>query len=145
MSWRKCWPRNHPFISSSFEVVQVIHEKLLDMVGKVQWVSPVLMSSAPKTCVIHKCINDNMMFTFPPMQSTNYACGKQEWPTYGTVRPKTHSNCTVSPLYTEDMGQSICQFGLSSLFNLSFFFQAVCSRDAKLNMPDKWDSNINTE
>ncbi len=25
-----------PLISSSFEVVQVIHEKLLDMVGKVQ-------------------------------------------------------------------------------------------------------------
>lgn len=25
-----------PLVSSSFEVVQVIHEKLLDMVGKVQ-------------------------------------------------------------------------------------------------------------
>lgn len=41
--WRKsamlcpCSRSDSP-LSSSFEVVQVIHEKLLDMVGKVQWV-----------------------------------------------------------------------------------------------------------
>lgn len=34
----RCWVSVHAPLSSSFEVVQVIHEKLLDMVGKVQWV-----------------------------------------------------------------------------------------------------------
>lgn len=36
MRWTEEKQINFPVVSSSFEVVQVIHEKLLDMVGKVQ-------------------------------------------------------------------------------------------------------------
>lgn len=43
-----------PRFSSSFEVVQVIHEKLLDMVGKVQWVHPRRRApKTPGTCVMY--------------------------------------------------------------------------------------------